>query len=236
MRWVIPSVFATSPVLDALGTISKSIAWLAACGFGLIVLISLFLNKRFEPQAFKSQKQKKQKTVREESRFKINAPDKCANGATPASLSPRCYYSFRKRVIKSGSRKGRRNYPVDFKKQLAVAACTPSVSVARLALDNGIHANMLHTWRRQHLADELGTWETSSSNFLEVSMTPSQNTLPIVPKQASSRRVDGIVPQPVSRQTSGNGVIAIRLATATLCLEGAIDAATLAQVLRHLYP
>jgi hypothetical protein len=56
-------------------------------------------------------------------------------------------------------------------------------------------------------------------------MTPSQNTLSIVSKQASSRRVDGIVPQPVSRQTSGTGVIAIRLATATLRLEEAIDAA-----------
>lgn len=103
--------------------------------------------------------------------------------------------------IKSGSRKGRRNYPVDFEKQLAMAACAPSVSVARLALDNAINAGMLHKWRRQHLADELGTRETSSPSFLEVSMTPSQKTLPIVSKQASLGRVDGIVPQPVSRQT-----------------------------------
>jgi restriction system protein len=94
LRWVIPSVFAASYVLAAPGTISKSIAWLAACGFGLIALISLFLNKRSEPQAFKFQKQKKQKTVREAPSFKINAPDECANGATPASSSPRCYYSF----------------------------------------------------------------------------------------------------------------------------------------------
>jgi hypothetical protein len=36
--------------------------------------------------------------------------------------------------IQSSSRKGRRNYPIDFKRQLAIAACAPVVSVARLAL------------------------------------------------------------------------------------------------------
>ena len=137
--------------------------------------------------------------------------------------------------IQSGSRKGRCNYPVDFKKQLAVAACAAQVSVARLALDNGINANMLHKWRRQHLAAELGTRETLSPNFLEVRMTPAHHTVPIVPQQTSSSRVDVMVPKPVPRQTRP-GVIEISLATATLRLEGMIDTATLAQVLRHLHP
>ena len=132
-------------------------------------------------------------------------------------------------VIKSGSRKGRRNYLVEFKKQLAVAAYAANVSIAHLALDNRINANMLHKWHSQHFADELGTRETSSPNFLEVSMTPSQNTLP-------------------SRQTSGTGVIAIGLATATLRLEGplmrpllrrcAIDASSQklsAEIIRMIY-
>ncbi len=43
--------------------------------------------------------------------------------------------------------KGRLNYDVAFKKQLAVAACAPGISVARLALEHGINANMLHKWR-----------------------------------------------------------------------------------------
>ncbi|WP_407667947.1 transposase [Paraburkholderia acidipaludis] len=31
---------------------------------------------------------------------------------------------------------------------MAAAACKPGVSVARLAHENGINANMLFTWRR----------------------------------------------------------------------------------------
>jgi len=46
---------------------------------------------------------------------------------------------------------GRRNYNVALK-QSAIVACEPGVSVARLALEHGINANMLHKWRREHLA------------------------------------------------------------------------------------
>ncbi|MFM0497840.1 transposase [Paraburkholderia caledonica] len=37
---------------------------------------------------------------------------------------------------------------------MAAAACEPGVSVARLAPENGIHANMLYTWRRRYLAEQ----------------------------------------------------------------------------------
>ncbi|RBA24560.1 restriction endonuclease [Herminiimonas fonticola] len=88
LRWVIPSIFAANPFLVALGTLSKSLAWLVPCGFGLIALISFFLNKRSEPPAFTSQKQKKQKLPKEEPSFNINGPDEWANNTSPASPNP----------------------------------------------------------------------------------------------------------------------------------------------------
>ncbi|GAA4015443.1 hypothetical protein GCM10022212_07850 [Actimicrobium antarcticum] len=44
----------------------------------------------------------------------------------------------------SGSRKSRFNYPIDFKKQLSIAASATGVSVVRLTQHNGINANMQH--------------------------------------------------------------------------------------------
>ncbi|CAN7631325.1 MULTISPECIES: transposase [unclassified Caballeronia] len=44
-----------------------------------------------------------------------------------------------------GSRAGRPNYARELRDRLAAAACEPGVSVARLARENGINANMLYT-------------------------------------------------------------------------------------------
>ena len=144
-------------------------------------------------------------------------------------------------AIQSGSRKGRRNYPIDFKKQLAIAACLPGVSVARLALDNGINANMLHKWRRTHLAGELGVREARSSTFVEVHITPAVNAaspVPVPVTQSGQHRADVIAPKATRepRQAVLPSVIGISLATVTLRLEGMVDPATLAQVLRHFHP
>lgn len=51
---------------------------------------------------------------------------------------------------KRPTRQGRPNHPIDFKHRLAQQACEPGVSVAQLALDHGINANLLFKWRRQY--------------------------------------------------------------------------------------
>ena len=43
---------------------------------------------------------------------------------------------------KAGTRKGRLNYAAEFKQRLAEAACQRDVSIARLALEHGLNANM----------------------------------------------------------------------------------------------
>lgn len=87
LRWLIPSLFATSPVLVALGTMSKSLAWLVPCGFGAIALISFFANKRTESQSFTPRKQKTNKVTRAEPTFNINGQHKWGNASTPSSPS-----------------------------------------------------------------------------------------------------------------------------------------------------
>lgn len=50
---------------------------------------------------------------------------------------------------KPGTQMGRSNYAWEFRERLAAAACEPGVSVAKLARENFINANMLFTWRRR---------------------------------------------------------------------------------------
>lgn len=122
--------------------------------------------------------------------------------------------------MKPGSRMGRRSYHVGFKKQLVSAACASGIPGARLTLEHGINANMLHKWRREHLAvTGNGANELRSTEFLAVRVGPSCQPTALVAKP------------PVSQQ----GMIELRMGAALLRLEGAVDAATLAQVLRHLH-
>jgi transposase len=55
------------------------------------------------------------------------------------------------------TRKGRPNHPLEFKRRLAAVACDPAVSVARLALEHGVNANLLFKWRRQYQKEKFGT-------------------------------------------------------------------------------
>lgn len=52
-------------------------------------------------------------------------------------------------VPKRSNRKGRPNYPVEFKRRIAAAACEAGVSVSKLAMANAVNANMVFKWRRE---------------------------------------------------------------------------------------
>ncbi|WP_052657724.1 transposase [Escherichia coli] len=45
--------------------------------------------------------------------------------------------------VTPGRRKGCPNYPPEFKQQLVAASCEPGISISKLALENGINANLL---------------------------------------------------------------------------------------------
>lgn len=55
------------------------------------------------------------------------------------------------------TRKGCPNHPIDFKRRLAGLACEPGISVAKLALEHGVNANLLFKWRRHYRAGRFGT-------------------------------------------------------------------------------
>ena len=68
------------------------------------------------------------------------------------------------RVVRQ-SRDGRRRYDVDGKRALVEAALRPGVSVARLAQEHGINANLLRKWITKYLLErEGGTRSDSQKN------------------------------------------------------------------------
>lgn len=55
-----------------------------------------------------------------------------------------------------GRQLGSRNYPQEFKRQVAQVASEPQVSVSKLALARGLNANLVFRWRRQYRAGQFG--------------------------------------------------------------------------------
>lgn len=64
--------------------------------------------------------------------------------------------------VTPGRRKGCPNYSPEFKQQLVAASCEPGISISKLALENGINANLLFKWRQQWREGKLllgvGVW------------------------------------------------------------------------------
>jgi transposase len=92
----------------------------------------------------------------------------------------------------------------------------PGVSVARIALDNGVNTNLLFKWRRDQVRTRGGAMPT----MLPVAVTePSPQTTTLSP--------------PGARAAAG-GVIEIELAGARIRLKGAVDLAALRLTLQTL--
>lgn len=116
-------------------------------------------------------------------------------------------------AAQAGTRKGRPNYPAEFKLQLAQRACEPGVSVSRLAREHGINANMLFKWRRHYRAGLLGAAQPA---LLPVTITG--------------------VPASIAPCAASAGRIEIAIADAVVRIEGAVDAATVRAVLQGVRP
>lgn len=72
-----------------------------------------------------------------------------------------------KLVIRRILRNGRRRYDTASKARLVAASLEPGVSVSRLALDNGINANLLRKWIKQ-ATEAGGEHQPSVSAFVPV--------------------------------------------------------------------
>ena len=69
-----------------------------------------------------------------------------------------------------GRRKGCPNYSPEFKKQLVAASCEPGISISKLALENGINANLLFKWRQHWREGKLLLPSSESPQLLPVTL------------------------------------------------------------------
>ncbi|EPK7745253.1 TPA: IS66 family insertion sequence hypothetical protein [Escherichia coli] len=72
--------------------------------------------------------------------------------------------------VTPGRRKGCPNYPPEFKQLLVAASCEPGISISKLALENGINANLLFKWRQQWREGKLLLPSSESPHLLPVTL------------------------------------------------------------------
>ena len=120
----------------------------------------------------------------------------------------------------------RRHHDRAFKARLVDQSLQPGASVAAIAMDNGINANLLFKWRRdqQRAAASLG----APTVLLPVRMTPATEE----PDARSTSILAAVAP--AAAKASRAGVIELDIAGAQLRLRGAVDEASLFTVLRAL--
>lgn len=123
-------------------------------------------------------------------------------------------------AVKQGTRKGRPNYPMDFKRRLAVAACAPNVSVSKLALEHEVNANMVFKWRRQYRAGLLGAEAGTTFLPVAVKMVPVGEPAPVTAE--------------ASRPEVSDGTIEIVIGDAIVRVQGGVDAKLLRTVVQSL--
>jgi len=125
--------------------------------------------------------------------------------------------------VRVSNRKGRPNYSRAYKREVAMAACAPDVSVAKVALSHGLNTNMVFKWRRELRAGLLGSTEGCA-------LVPV--TLP--PDQATVNNADQARPSSVGQVLESDSRIEIELNGARVLVHGKVDPIQLRLVLRCL--
>ena len=113
----------------------------------------------------------------------------------------------------AGNRKGRPNYPADFKRRLAIEACAPGISVSKLAQQNGINANMLFKWRREL---RTGLFEPVAPALLPVLVKPPMTRSPSLPPVEPSSMIEIIIGDAVVRLHAGIDAALLQLVLQSL--------------------
>jgi transposase len=122
-----------------------------------------------------------------------------------------------KAVVRAPRR--RREHSAEFKQELVARSLQPGVSVAAIAMEHGINANLLFGWRRRHLDAQAGT-ASQAAVLLPVSIEAPVRAVPPDSPASSPRTVAGS--------------IEIDIGNARVRLRGAIDEASLRIVLSTL--
>jgi|CXWJ01.1.fsa_nt_gi transposase len=141
-------------------------------------------------------------------------------------------------TMKSGTRIGepaRRQHDRSFKANLVEQSLQPGASVAVIARHNGINANLLFKWRRDHERKTNGALMPKApapapTVLLPVHVEPVTRVAarPALEPTPTAEAVPG------SRVAARGGVIEVEIAGALLRLRGAVDEAMLSSVVRAL--
>jgi len=124
--------------------------------------------------------------------------------------------------VTRGARR-RRDHAPELKRELVARSLIPGASVSAIALEAGINANLLFTWRRdylQALRQDPQTTPPAPAVLLPVTFD--------APKQESNSAPPPVTPRP------GTGTIEIVIGSARVRLRGCVDEASLRNVLRAL--
>jgi transposase len=118
----------------------------------------------------------------------------------------------------------RRQHDRAFKARLVELALQPGASVSAIAMENGINANLLFKWLKDHRR-KAEVPDSSDTLLLPVCLAPGDSTN--VPVDAGSAAA-----APSAGQVSRASVIELEIAGARLRLHGAVNEADLLSVLR----
>ena len=131
-----------------------------------------------------------------------------------------------KQVVRAPRR--RREHSAEFKRELVARSLEPGVSVAAIAMDSGINANLLFGWRRKHLEllaqAEPAPGRSTAAVLLPVSIEPGPREI----------HCSAPAPAPAPSARSSSGTIEIEIGSARVRLRGPVDDASLRSVLTAL--
>ena len=131
-------------------------------------------------------------------------------------------HTMQERVFKSGP--SRRRYSEAFKRELVERSLQPGASVSALALEQGMNANVLFSWRRLHLR-----------SLQAAAPEPEAPVLLPVTVEEPAPPVTGSVSRPAATAVRvPAGVIEIDLGRARIRLRGSVDETSVRCVLQTL--
>lgn len=128
-------------------------------------------------------------------------------------------------ATQSVSKPRRRVHSVAFKRKLVELSLGPGASVAAIALEHGINANLLFGWRKAHAKPQAAGHADHDADASRLALLPVELVSSCPPVAA---------PAPASRGSNAPGTIEIELAGALVRVRGAVDEASLRSVLAAL--
>lgn len=114
----------------------------------------------------------------------------------------------------------KRRHSAAFKRKLLELIEHPGASVAGVALEHGVNANLVFKWRRAKLERKRGAGTARQAVLLPVTVDPQESRLAVAPGG----------PAAVAKE----GVIEIEIGAARVVLRGRIDPASVRSVLLAL--